>query len=111
MSEIEPAASDEWPPMLARGRRIPRPFELHWGSGQITEEATFVGEYHAPCIQLLEYTEGPAAGSSSIRFCYYSHDGRFQRSPLMVAEEELDGLREALTRTPRLHAILRRLVG
>ena len=91
-------------------RRLPRPFTMHWGSGQITEEASFVGEWHSPTVQLLEYTEGEAAGSRSVRFCYYSHDGRFQRSPLMIGEDEIDELREALVHTPELRAILRRLV-
>lgn len=94
----------------ASPRPLPRPFTMHWGSGQITEEASFSGEYHEPSIQLLEYTDGPGAGSFSVRFCYYGHDGRFQRSPMMVGEEEIDGLREALRHTPKLRAILRRLV-
>jgi hypothetical protein len=83
---------------------------MHWGSGQIVEEASTNGEYHEPAVQLLEYTEGDAAGSFSVRFCYYDHYGRFQRSPLMVGEADIDGLRVALTRAPRLRAILRRLV-
>jgi hypothetical protein len=83
---------------------------MHWGSGQIAEEASFAAEYHEPTIQLLEYTDGEAAGSVSIRFCYYSIDGRFQRSPLMLGEEEIEGLREALERAPRLRALLQRLV-
>jgi hypothetical protein len=91
-------------------RKLPRPFSMHWGSGLITEEASFTGEYHAPCIQLLEYTDGEAKGSVSIRFCYYGHDGRFQRSPLMVSEDELDGLRKALDDAPKLKALLRRLL-
>ncbi|HZT07448.1 MAG TPA: hypothetical protein VFC51_10500 [Chloroflexota bacterium] len=91
-------------------RPIPRPFTMHWGAGVVAEEASYVGEYHEPCIQLLQYTEGPAAGSYSVRFCFYSHDGRFQRSPLLVGEEEIEGLREAITRTPRLREILKRLV-
>ena len=93
-----------------RARAVPRPFTLHWGTGEIAEEAATNGEYHEPCFQLLEYTEGPAAGSFSIRFCYYSHDGRFQRSPLIVGEEDIEGLREALKGAPKLRAILRRLV-
>lgn len=101
--------SEDWRPLVAP-RRLPRPFSMHWGTGQITEEASFVAEYHEPAIQLLEYTEGPAAGSFSVRFCYYSHDGRFQRSPLMLGEETIEGLRGALQRTPKLRSILRRLV-
>jgi hypothetical protein len=62
-------------------------------------------------IQLMEYTEGEAAGSWSIRFCYYSHDGRFQRGPLMVDEEDIDGLRQALESAPRLQSLLKRLVA
>ena len=91
-------------------RKLPRPFEMHWGRGEIVEEATCVGEYHEPAIQLLQYTEGPAAGSFSIRFCHYNHRGAFQRSPLMVGQDELDGLRQALQETPHLREILKQLV-
>lgn len=91
-------------------RKLPRPFEMHWGSGEIVEEASYEGEYHEPAIQLMEYNEGEAAGSFSIRFCTYNHAGRFQRSPLMVGAEEIDGLRQALRGTPRLRDILKRLV-
>jgi|SRR5579871_737978 len=95
---------------LKRKRSVPRPFTMHWGNGQIVEEASSIAEYHEPTIQLLEYTDGEAAGTTSIRFCYYSLDGRFQRGPLMLGEEEIEGLRLALTRTPRLRALLRKLV-
>jgi hypothetical protein len=91
-------------------RAVPRPFTMHWGSGQVVEEACYEGEHHSPAIQLLEYTEGEAAGQRSIRFCYYSRDGRFQRSPLMLGERELDQMRQALASTPHLRALLERLV-
>ena len=83
---------------------------MHWGSGEIVEEASYTGEYHEPCIQLMQYTDGAAAGSFSIRFCTYNHEGRFQRSPLMIGPDELEGLRAALRQTPRLRELLRRLV-
>jgi hypothetical protein len=92
-------------------RKLPRPFEMHWGRGEIVEEATFVGEYHEPAIQLMQYTEGEAAGGFSIRFCSYNHRGSFQRSPLMLGQAEIDGLRRALVETPRLRDILRELVA
>jgi hypothetical protein len=92
-------------------RKLPRPFEMHWGSGEIVEEATVVGEYHEPTIQLMVYTEGEAAGGFSVRFCSYSHRGSFQRSPLMVGQDEIDGLRKALVETPRLRDILKQLVS
>jgi len=92
-------------------RKLPRPFEMHWGRGEIVEEATFVGEYHEPAIQLMQYTEGEAAGGFSIRFCSYNHRGSFQRSPLMLGQAEIDGLRKALVETPRLRDILRELVA
>jgi hypothetical protein len=91
--------------------RVPRPFTMHWGSGVITEEARFSGEYHVPAIQLMEYTKGEAAGSWSIRFCSFSHRGAFQRSPLMLNDDDIGQMREALARTPRLRDILRRMVG
>ena len=84
-----------------RGREVPRPFQFHWGGGQIVEEAPYVGRHTEPAIQLLEY-EG-ASGAYGIRFCYYNHDGRFQRSPMMIdSEDSLEGLRSALAETPKL---------
>jgi hypothetical protein len=93
-----------------RGREVPRPFEFHWGGGQIVEEASYVGEHTEPAIQLLEYEGHP--GSYGIRFCYYNHAGRFQRSPMMIdGEETFEGLRAALKETPKLRAMLKKLVA
>jgi hypothetical protein len=86
-------------------RATPRPFDLHWGRGVIAEEAIFVAEHHEPSIQLLEFEDG----SESVRFCYYDHAGRFQRSPLIVAKDDLDGMRKALRTTPRLKQLLREI--
>ena len=91
----------------AKSRTIPRPFELHWGSGVIAEEATCAGEHHEPAIQLLDFDEG----YSSIRFCWYDHAGRFQRSPLIVGNAKIAGLRVAVETTPRLRALLKELVS
>ena len=96
---------------MASARKLPRPFEMHWGSGEIVEEASYAGEYHEPTIQLMEYMAGEAQGSFSIRFCTYNHQGRLQRSPLMLSEADVDGLRQALKTTPRLRAILQDLVS
>lgn len=85
-------------------------FSFHWGSGYIAEEAQVSGEYHVPTLQLMRYTDGPAAGSVSLRFCQYNHRGGFRRSPLMMGEEEVEMMREALKDTPELQALLRRLV-
>lgn len=95
---------------MAGARKVPRPFTMHWGNGQIVEEATFSGEYHEPVIQLMEYTDGPAEGSWSIRFCSFNHNGQFQRSPLMMDEHGIEAMRDALAKTPRLREILRRMV-
>ncbi len=88
-------------------REVPRPFTLHWGSGRIAEEATYTGEHHEPSIQLLEFEDG----SLQVRFCYYDHAGRFQRSPLVVGNDEMTGLKRALAGTPRLRSLLREMVG
>lgn len=95
---------------MAPARKLPRPFEMHWGRGEIVEEASFSGEYHEPTIQLLHYTEGEAAGSYSVRFCSFNHRGMFQRSPLMLGDAEIAGLSRSLRQTPRLLSILRQLV-
>jgi hypothetical protein len=93
-----------------QGREVPRPFNFHWGSGQIVEEASYAGQYAEPAIQLLEYEGHP--GAYGIRFCYYNHEGRFQRSPMMIdGEDALAGLRAALKQTPRLRQLLRKLVS
>ena len=88
-----------------------RPFSFHWGSGVIAEEAQFEGEWNRPTIQLLQYTEGEAKGGASVRFCSYNHNGRFSRSPLMLSSSEIDGLREALKKTPKLRALLKELTA
>ena len=95
---------------MATTRKVPRPFEMMWGRGEIVEEASYEGEWHVPTIQLMEYQEGEAAGSFSIRFCTYSHRGGFSRSPLMVSEADMEGLRAALKQTPRLRQLLKHLV-
>ena len=87
-------------------RRIPRDFNLHWGKGQIVEEASVQGEYHQPSIQLLEFHDG----SLSIRFCYYNQHGRFQRSPLIMGEEDIGRLRDSVSENHRLRALLSELV-
>jgi hypothetical protein len=95
---------------LRRGRQTPRPFAFHWGSGNIVEEASFRGQYVEPCVQLLEYEDHP--GSFGVRFCYYSLEGRFQRSPMMLdGEDSFEGLRAALKTTPRLRALLKKLLS
>lgn len=91
-------------------REVPRPFKFHWGGGEIVEEATFTGRYTEPAIQLLEYEGHP--GAYGIRFCYYNHQGRFQRSPMMIdGEESFEGMRQALRETPKLRELLRKLVS
>jgi hypothetical protein len=93
-----------------REREVPRSFQFHWGGGQIVEEAAYVGEHTEPAIQLLEYGGHP--GSYGIRFCYYNHDGRFQRSPMMIdGQDSFEGLRAALEETPKLREMLRKLVA
>jgi hypothetical protein len=82
---------------------------MHWGSGQIVEEAGWTGPHHESVIQLMEYDD--AGLGVTVRLCSYSHNGQFQRSPLMVSEDGIDGLREALKKTPRLRKLLKRLVA
>ncbi|MEX0799811.1 MAG: hypothetical protein WD379_01170 [Dehalococcoidia bacterium] len=92
--------------MPKKSRTLPRPFALHWGSGQIVEEARYAGEHHEPALQLLAFDDG----SLSIRFCYYDHAGRFQRSPLIVSSDEMKGLKGALAGSPRLRALMKEML-
>ena len=45
-----------------------------------------------PPPQRLEFDDG----SPAARFCYYDHAIRFQRSPLIVSNDEVAGLKVAL---------------
>lgn len=92
---------------MAKSRDVPRPFSMPWGNGEIVEEATAVGQYHEPAIQLLRYEDG----SLSIRFAHYDHSGRFQRSPLMISTDTVAALRRSLATTPRLRALLAKLTA
>jgi hypothetical protein len=80
---------------------------MPWGKGEIVEEATAVGEWSEPAIQLLRYEDG----TESIRFCQYDHRGRFRRSPMMVDEKLLRGLGRSLAKTKRLKALVDQLAA
>jgi hypothetical protein len=87
-----------------------REFSLHWGRGVIEEEVQIETPHHRPTIQLLKFTEGEAAGSYEIRFCYYDLKGRFQRSPMMLDASDLPRFRKALDEAPRLKKLLAKLI-
>ncbi len=91
-------------------RRVPRAFTLPWGSGQVVEEAAIEGGLHAPSIQLLHYELGDRKGQHAIRFAAFDAEGHLEQRPLIVNEREIAGLRAELRRSPRLLALLRRLV-
>jgi len=76
----------------------------------VAEEATYSGEFHDPTIQLLEFTDGELAGQAMLRFCFYSRRGAFMRDPVILNDDDIVALREAIQQTPRIHALLRRLV-
>jgi len=80
---------------------------MPWGKGEIVEEATAVGEWSEPSIQLLHYDDG----SESIRFCHYDHRGRFRRSPMMVDAKLIRALGRSLAKTKRLKALVDHLAA
>jgi len=84
---------------------------MHWGDGEIVEEVRFEGEHTTPAIQLMEFQTGDAAGSVALRFCHFSHAGRFQRSPLIVGEAEVEPLREAVLANPQVRELLLRIAS
>ena len=92
-------------------RRVPRAFSLPWGSGLIIEEASIEGGLHAPALQLLNYEKGEKKGQQAVRFAAYSQDGEMERRPLIINERELASLKREMERSPRLKALLRRLVA
>ena len=88
----------------------PKTFSLHWGSGVVEEEAQIKCEHHKPTIQLLNFTDGEAKGTREIRFCHYNHEGRFQRSPLILDAKDVPRLKQALKKTPILKKLLAQVV-
>ncbi len=91
-------------------RRIPRAFNLPWGSGLVLEEAAIEGGLHAPSIQLLRYELGQNKGQTAVRFAAYGVEGTLEQRPLIVNEREIASLRAEISRSPRLKALLKRLV-
>ncbi len=79
---------------------------MPWGSGQVVEEISIQCPHWEPTIQLMEYEDG----SRSLRFCYYS-EGRFGRGAMMLEEEDLERMAEALGRTEVIKGLLRRMAG
>ena len=91
-------------------RKVPRAFTLPWGSGTILEEAAIEGGLHAPSMQLLHYELGERKGQTAIRFAAYDAEGHLEQRPLIVNEREVGRLRAELDRSPRLKALLKRLI-
>jgi len=86
-------------------RKVPRPFELHWGKGVIAEEASTVTPFHEPTVQLLAFDDG----SKSLRFCVY-HGSSFSRMPLILSEEHLKDLAKEVKKNPQIRKLLLKLV-
>ena len=91
-------------------RRIPRAFTLPWGKGMVVEEAAIDEGRHSPSIQLLHYELGEKKGQYAIRFAAYDDDDRIEQRPLIVNEREIARLRSELELSPRLKALMKRLV-
>ena len=79
---------------------------MPWGVGRIVEEVSVVRPHWEPTIQLMEYDDG----SYALRFCYYQGP-RFGRGPMIAEDEALDQFAEALSDSPRIRSMLRRLAG
>lgn len=91
-------------------RRVPRPFQLLWGNGKIIEEAAIEGGLHAPALQLLAYEEGEKKGQLALRFAAYDPEGELERRPLIINEREIPALRAQLDQSPKMKALLKKLV-
>ena len=67
-----------------------RSFNYHWGSGEVAEEAQVSGEHHMPTIQLLKFTDGPAAGTIRCALVVPATDPVTEASPKAVASATFD---------------------
>ena len=81
-------------------------FAFHWGEAVVEEEVQIETAHHRPTVQLLRYEGGELDGERALRFCYYDLRGRFQRSPLVIGEDELRELARALAEAPELRRCL-----
>ena len=67
---------------------------MPWGQGEIIEEASFVGKWHEPALQLMKFEDG----TEVVRFAHYSH-GAFSRSPLMINTKDFSKISDRARRT------------
>ena len=82
-------------------QKVPRPFQLPWGQGNITEEVSIPRPHWEPTIQLLEFEDG----SEVLRFCYY-RNGRFGRGPLILSSQDMADLKRAGEQSTRIKLLL-----
>jgi hypothetical protein len=92
-------------------RKVPRPFQYPWGSGQIVEEVSAVREHSEPTLQLLRFQGEGHDGYEMIRFCSYTPTGAFRRHPMLAGKDDISQLREALKQAPRLRSLIAGLVS
>ena len=80
-----------------------------WGEATVVEEASIAqtaqGKSFAALIQLLKSEDG----GELVRFAY-STGGTARRGPVALRGKDIDKLRSALAKTPRLRAVLANLV-
>jgi hypothetical protein len=89
-------------------RKVPRPFTMPWGAGQVVEEVAVPTEYNELVVQLLRYDDPDIP--PALRFCQYWLDGRFQRQPMMLSERNITELRDALRSAPAIRRLLTQLL-
>ncbi|MFQ5970524.1 MAG: hypothetical protein ACE5J2_08540 [Nitrososphaerales archaeon] len=92
----------------ATQRKIPRPFNFHWGRGYVIEEVSIRcsigGNSWEPTIQLLEYDDG----TQELRFCVYDGN-RFTRMPLIIGSQEIGAIAKQVKRSRRIKNLLSKL--
>ena len=93
---------------MGKPRKLPRRFTMPWGDGEVVDEIGVDTDHNEIVIQLLRYDEYPA---ETVRFCQYWLDGRFQRQPMMLSEDQIPALRAALKKSPRIRQLLAQLVA
>ena len=92
---------------MGKPRKVPRKFSMPWGDGQVVDEVGVDTEHNELVVQLLRYDD---FDGNTLRFCQYWLDGRFQRQPMMIGEDSIPALREALKASPEIRDFLRRLI-
>jgi len=91
-------------------RKLPRKFNLPFGSGLITEEISIENPHWEPTVQYMEFKEGHAKGLKALRFCVYGNKSFMRNVPLIIGNGDVRRLKKEIRSSNKIKKFLKRLV-